>query len=268
MNYRIIPVTAFAQNCSLIWCGQTRLAALVDPGGDAERIKAVVAEAGVTLMQILLTHGHLDHVGAAAELAQHYGVPVIGPEKEDEFWLEGLPAQSRMFGLEDCQPLRPDRWLNEGDVVNVGNVALQVLHCPGHTPGHVVFFDDASRLLISGDVIFKGGVGRSDFPRGDHGQLIAAIKEKLLPLGDDVTFIPGHGPLSTLGEERRNNPFLQDEMRSGNRHDSEHIKKAAFAAFFFIPNTIAYSTATMASHSGAILSGVIPATLIRPEATA
>lgn len=139
MNYRIIPVTAFAQNCSLIWCGQTRLAALVDPGGDAERIKAVVAEAGVTLMQILLTHGHLDHVGAAAELAQHYGVPVIGPEKEDEFWLEGLPAQSRMFGLEDCQPLRPDRWLNEGDVVNVGNVALQVLHCPGHTPGHVVF---------------------------------------------------------------------------------------------------------------------------------
>ena len=212
MNYRIIPVTAFAQNCSLIWCEQTRLAALVDPGGDAERIKAVVAEAGVTLMQILLTHGHLDHVGAAAELAQHYGVPVIGPEKEDEFWLEGLPAQSRMFGLEDCQPLRPDRWLNEGDVVNVGNVALQVLHCPGHTPGHVVFFDGASRLLISGDVIFKGGVGRSDFPRGDHGQLIAAIKEKLLPLGDDVTFIPGHGPLSTLGEERRNNPFLQDEM--------------------------------------------------------
>ncbi len=134
-------------------------------------------------------------------------------KKEDEFWPEGLPAQSRMFGLEDCQPLRPDRWPTEGDVVNVGNVALQVLHCPGHTPGHVVFFDDASRpLTISGDVIFKGGVGRSDFLRGDQGQLIAAIKEKLLPLGDDVTFIPGHGPLSTLGEERRNNPFLQDEM--------------------------------------------------------
>ncbi|MDQ6190871.1 MBL fold metallo-hydrolase [Klebsiella pneumoniae] len=211
MNYRIIPVTAFAQNCSLIWCGQTRLAALVDPGGDAERIKAVVAEAGVTLMQILLTHGHLDHVGAAAELAQHYGVPVIGPEKEDEFWLEGLPAQSRMFGLEDCQPLRPDRWLNEGDVVNVECGAAGAA-LPGPYAGPCGLFDDASRLLISGDVIFKGGVGRSDFPRGDHGQLIAAIKEKLLPLGDDVTFIPGHGPLSTLGEERRNNPFLQDEM--------------------------------------------------------
>jgi glyoxylase-like metal-dependent hydrolase (beta-lactamase superfamily II) len=139
MNYRIIPVTAFAQNCSLIWCEQTRLAALVDPGGDAERIKQEVAAAGVSLMQILLTHGHLDHVGAAAELAQHYGVPIIGPEKEDEFWLEGLPAQSRMFGLEDCQPLQPDRWLNEGDVVSVGNISLQVLHCPGHTPGHVVF---------------------------------------------------------------------------------------------------------------------------------
>ncbi len=135
MNYRIIPVTAFAQNCSLIWCGQTRLAALVDPGGDAERIKAVVAEAGVTLMQILLTHGHLDHVGAAAELAQHYGVPVIGPEKEDEFWLEGLPAQSRMFGLEDCQPLRPDRWLNEGDVVNVGECGAAGAALPGPYAG-------------------------------------------------------------------------------------------------------------------------------------
>lgn len=160
MNYRIIPVTAFSQNCSLIWCEQTRLAALVDPGGDAEKIKQEVDASGVTLMQILLTHGHLDHVGAASELAQHYGVPVIGPEKEDEFWLQGLPAQSRMFGLDECQPLTPDRWLNDGD----------------------------------------------------HTQLIDAIKRKLLPLGDDVTFIPGHGPLSTLGYERLHNPFLQDEM--------------------------------------------------------
>lgn len=163
-------------------------------------------------MQILLTHGHLDHVGAAAELAQHYGVPVFGPEKEDEFWLQGLPAQSRMFGLEECQPLTPDRWLNEGDTISIGNVTLQVLHCHGHTPGHVVFFDDRAKLLISGDVIFKGGVGRSDFPRGDHNQLISSIKDKLLPLGDDVIFIPGHGPLSTLGYERLHNPFLQDEM--------------------------------------------------------
>ncbi|MHA0984470.1 MBL fold metallo-hydrolase [Kosakonia cowanii] len=212
MNYRIIPVTAFSQNCSLIWCEQTQVAAVVDPGGDAERIIQEVDACGVTVTQILLTHGHLDHVGAAAELAQHYDVPIIGPEKEDEFWLQGLPAQSRMFGLEDCQPLTPDRWLNEGDSVAVGNISLQVLHCPGHTPGHIVFFDAQSRLLISGDVVFKGGVGRSDFPKGDHAQLIHSIKHKLLPLGDDVTFIPGHGPLSTLGNERLHNPFLQDEQ--------------------------------------------------------
>ncbi|MCZ7835057.1 MULTISPECIES: MBL fold metallo-hydrolase [Atlantibacter] len=212
MNYQIIPVTAFSQNCSLIWCEETRQAAIVDPGGDAPRIQQAVAAQGVTIQSILLTHGHLDHVGAAAELAAHYGVPIIGPEKEDEFWLQGLPAQSQMFGLEECQPLTPDRWLNEGDSVTVGNVALQVLHCPGHTPGHIVFFDERARLLISGDVIFKGGVGRSDFPRGNHATLIDSIKSKLLPLGDDVTFIPGHGPLSTLGNERLHNPFLQDEM--------------------------------------------------------
>jgi len=212
MNYRLIPVTAFSQNCSLIWCEETRQAALVDPGGDAERIKEVVAASDVKLTLNLLTHGHLDHVGAAAGLAQHYGVPIVGPEKEDEFWLTGLPAQSRMFGLEECQPLTPDRWLDEGESVTVGKVTLEVLHCPGHTPGHIVFFDAQSRLLVSGDVIFKGGVGRSDFPRGDHGQLIDSIKRKLLPLGDDVTFIPGHGPMSTLGEERLHNPFLQDEQ--------------------------------------------------------
>lgn len=212
MNYHIIPVTAFAQNCSLIWCPQTRMAALVDPGGDAARIKQEIDAQGVSVTQILLTHGHLDHVGAAAELAQHYGVAVIGPQREDEFWLQGLPQQSKMFGLEECPPLTPDRWLEEGDTVSVGKITLQVLHCPGHTPGHIVFFDEPSRLLISGDVIFKGGVGRSDFPRGDHSQLITSIKTKLLPLGDDVTFIPGHGPMSTLGDERLHNPFLQDEL--------------------------------------------------------
>lgn len=212
MNYHIIPVTTFAQNCSLIWCEETLQAAVVDPGGEAQRIIREAAEKGVTVSQILLTHGHLDHVGAAAELAAHYGVPIVGPEKADDFWLQGLPAQSRMFGLDECLPLTPDRWLEEGETVSVGNVSLRVLHCPGHTPGHIVFFDDKAKLLVSGDVVFKGGVGRSDFPQGDHAALIDSIKRKLLPLGDDVTFIPGHGPLSTLGYERLHNPFLQDEL--------------------------------------------------------
>lgn len=212
MHYHIIPVTPFAQNCSLLWCPDTRQAALVDPGGDAERIKQVVAETEVSITQILLTHGHLDHVGAAAELAAFYQVPIIGPHPDDRFWLDGLEEQSRMFGLETCAPFLPDRWLAEGDTVTLGNRALSVLHCPGHTPGHVVFFDNEARLLISGDVIFKGGVGRSDFPLGDHSALLASIKDKLLPLGDDVTFLPGHGPLSTLGYERLHNPFLQNDL--------------------------------------------------------
>ena len=209
MNYHIIPVTAFAQNCSVIWCEQSREAALVDPGGDAATIKQQLAQLDLTPAQILLTHGHLDHVGAAAELAAHYQIPVIGPQKLDAFWLEALPVQSQMFGLEECAPLMPDRWLEEGDSVQVGKVTLEVLHCPGHTPGHIVFFDRTGRLLVSGDVIFNGGVGRTDFPQGNHQHLIAAIKEKLLPLGDDVNFLPGHGPVSALGRERISNPFLQ-----------------------------------------------------------
>lgn len=209
MNYHIIPVTAFSQNCSVIWDDETLQAALVDPGGDAETLIAVLAERGLTPAQILLTHGHLDHVGAAAELAAHYQIPIVGPHKLDAFWLDNLPTQSRMFGLPECAPLAPDRWLEEGETVQVGNVTLEVLLCPGHTPGHIVFFDRAGRLLISGDVIFNGGVGRTDFPQGSHSDLIAAIHTKLLPLGDDVTFVPGHGPISTLGRERISNPFLQ-----------------------------------------------------------
>ncbi|MCX8957402.1 MBL fold metallo-hydrolase [Erwinia psidii] len=209
MNYQTIPVTAFDQNCSLIWCPSTLEAAVIDPGGDMEKIQAAVAQKGVTVTQVLLTHGHLDHVGVAGDVAAYYQVPVTGPHPADAFWLEALPVQSQMFGLPDCTPVTPDRWLEEGENVQVGNITLDILHCPGHTPGHIVFFARKERLLISGDVIFNGGVGRTDFPQGSHRDLIASIKAKLLPLGDDVTFLPGHGTVSTLGHERIANPFLQ-----------------------------------------------------------
>ncbi|SFM90466.1 Glyoxylase, beta-lactamase superfamily II [Izhakiella capsodis] len=209
MEYRIIPVTAFAQNCTLLWCSHSKQAAIIDPGGDAETIHAAVIEQGVEVKQILLTHGHLDHVGAAAELAALYSVPVNGPDIRDNFWLQALPAQSQMFGLAHCEALTPERWLSEGDTIMVGEIKLEVLHCPGHTPGHIVFFNRQQRLLISGDVIFRGGVGRTDFPQGNHADLINAIITQLLPLGDEVVFLPGHGPGSTLGRERTSNPFLQ-----------------------------------------------------------
>lgn len=209
MKYHIIPVTAFRQNCSLIWCEYTQQAALVDPGGDAEKIKTEVARLGVTLSQILLTHGHLDHVGAAAKLAEHYQVPILGPEKKDAFWLGGLPAQSQMFGLQECMPLIPTQWLAEGDKVKVGDMTIKVFHCPGHTPGHIVFINQQGRLALVGDVLFNGSVGRSDFPGGNHQALINAIFTKLLPQGDDMRFIPGHGSMSSFGHERQTNPFLR-----------------------------------------------------------
>ncbi|XBS71089.1 MBL fold metallo-hydrolase [Acerihabitans sp. KWT182] len=208
MKYHIIPVTAFSQNCSLLWCEKTGDAALVDPGGEAAKIIADVSARAVTIKQILLTHGHLDHVGAAAELAAHYGVPIIGPQREDRFLLDALPEQSRMFGLDDCQPFTPDQWLEEGDEVRIGEDRFEILHCPGHTPGHIVFYHRDAHIIMMGDVLFKGGVGRSDFPRGSHQALINSIRTKLLPLGDDIAFIPGHGAMSTLGHERLTNPFL------------------------------------------------------------
>lgn len=210
MKHHIIPVTAFGQNCSVIYCPQTQQAAVVDPGGEAEKIVGQVSALGVTVTQILLTHGHLDHVGAAVAIAEHYQVPIVGPHKDDAFLLESLPQQAQMFGLEDCAAFTPDTWLKEGDVVKVGEESLSVLECPGHTPGHIVFINHAAQFAVSGDVIFKGGVGRSDFPRGSHKDLINSIKTKLLPLGDDIVFLPGHGPMSNLGYERKTNPFLQD----------------------------------------------------------
>lgn len=208
MRYTVIPVTPFEQNCTVFWCERTRQAAVIDPGGDLDRVLAVLADEGLTLSKILVTHGHIDHAGGVAALVEKTGVPVEGPHVEDRFWIDGMPQQSRMFGFPDVRSFAPDRWLQDGDKVGFGEVELDVLHCPGHTPGHVVFFHAPSRLAQVGDVLFQGAIGRTDFPRGDHDTLIASIKDKLFPLGDDVAFIPGHGPMSTFGEERRYNPFL------------------------------------------------------------
>jgi len=210
MRYRIIPVTPFQQNCTLLWCEETGEAAVVDPGGDIGLILAAVEEEGVKLTRILLTHGHLDHVGGTAELVGITGVPIEGPEAEDRFWIDGLTQQCAMFGFTQVESFTPDRWLQEGDRVRVGHQTLEVLHCPGHTPGHVVFYHPGEQLALVGDVLFQGSIGRTDFPRGDHAQLIRSIREKLFPLGDEVRFIPGHGPMSTFGAERRSNPFVAD----------------------------------------------------------
>jgi len=210
MKYRIIPVTPFQQNCSLLWCEETRQGAVVDPGGDLERILATAAQLDVRIVKILLTHGHIDHAGGTAELAARLDIPIEGPQEEERFWIDQLPQQGQMFGLGHAASFTPDRWLNDGDTVSFGKVTLDVLHCPGHTPGHVVFFHAPSKLAIVGDVLFQGSIGRTDFPRGNHATLIGAIRDKLWPLGDDVAFIPGHGPMSTFGEERRDNPFVAD----------------------------------------------------------
>ena len=210
MKFSIIPVTPFQQNCSLLVCEQTRAAAVVDPGGDIDEIIRAIEEAGATPERILLTHGHIDHAGGTAELARRLRVPVEGPQAEDRFWIDELPAQSRSFGFPRMESFTPERWLEDGDSVGFGNVRMQVLHCPGHTPGHVVFFNAAGRIAIVGDVLFAGSIGRTDLPRGDYDTLIRSITQKLWPLGDDVTFIPGHGPLSTFGEERASNPFVGD----------------------------------------------------------
>jgi len=207
MEFTILPVTPYQQNCSLVWDEAGR-AALIDPGGEAERLLAEVAQRGLTLESILLTHGHLDHVGAAVELRDALGIPIIGPQHEEQFWLDLLPQQAELFGFPPAVVFTPDQWLEDGDQVAVGSIHFEVLHCPGHTPGHVVFFEPQARLAFVGDVLFKGSIGRTDFPRGDHAALLAAIRDKLFPLGDDVRFVPGHGAMSTFGRERRENPFV------------------------------------------------------------
>jgi hydroxyacylglutathione hydrolase len=208
----IIPVTPFQQNCSLLWCTQTMKAAVVDPGGDLDTIDAAIAEQGVTLEKILITHGHIDHAGSAGAFATRHGVPIEGPHKDDAFWIDQAAESGAAYGLPDAAPFTPDRWLVDGDTVTVGNLTLQVLHCPGHTPGHVVFYEPTTNVAVVGDVLFQGSIGRTDFPRGNHADLINAITTKLWPLGDDVTFVPGHGPLSTFGAERQSNPFVGDAV--------------------------------------------------------
>jgi len=204
----VVPVTPFAQNCSVIWCDETGIGAVVDPGGDVDRILEVVEAQHVKLGKILLTHAHIDHAGAVAELARRLSLPIEGPHPDDRFWIEQLPQQATMFGLGQSGTFEPTRWLAQGDTVTVGNVTLEVRHCPGHTPGHVVFYDPDARLAFVGDVLFAGSIGRTDFPRGDYDTLIRSIRENLFPLGDDVRFVPGHGPMSTFGQERKTNPFV------------------------------------------------------------
>jgi glyoxylase-like metal-dependent hydrolase (beta-lactamase superfamily II) len=205
----VIPVTPFEQNCAVLWDDASMQAVVVDPGGDVDRILAALQQVGVQVERIWLTHGHLDHAGGAAELQERLGgIPIEGPDRRDDFLLQGLAEQGRAYGFE-MRNVTPDRWLIEGDSVTLGEHRFDVLHCPGHTPGHVVFVNRAAHLALVGDVLFQGSVGRTDFPYGDTAALISAITTKLLPLGDDVSFLCGHGPGSTIGEERRSNPFLR-----------------------------------------------------------
>ncbi|MCJ8319369.1 MAG: MBL fold metallo-hydrolase [Colwellia sp.] len=208
MQYQIIPVTPFQQNCTLFWCDETKQAAVIDPGGDIDKIIQAVEENNLTLCKILLTHAHIDHAGATQDIVDRFSIPIEGPHKEDQFWIDLIPEQIELFGFSQVEKFSPDRWLDQGDRVQFGHIELEVYFCPGHTPGHIVFFHRESKLAQVGDVLFRGSVGRTDFPKGDQATLIKSIKENLLPLGDEVQFIPGHGPMGTFGEERISNPYL------------------------------------------------------------
>jgi hydroxyacylglutathione hydrolase len=205
----IVPVTPFQQNCTLLWEEDTGTGVVIDPGGDLDRVRAAIAQEGLNVERILLTHGHIDHAGGAAELGQELGVPIEGPHRAEAPLLEHLAQTGAAYGMTGARNVTPDRWLAEGDKVDVGMMRFDVLHCPGHSPGSVVFVSPAARFAIVGDVLFQGSIGRTDLPLGDHAALIRSIKDKLLPLGDDFAFICGHGPGSTIGRERGSNPFLQ-----------------------------------------------------------
>ncbi len=208
LRYETIPVTAFQQNCSLVWCDQTMEGAVIDPGGDLDLLRAEARRLGITLKQILLTHAHIDHAGGTGTLAREDGLPIVGPHPGDQFWIDGLPVQARQFGFAPAEPFTPTRWLHDGDTVQVGRSTLAVRHCPGHTPGHVVFHSAEAQRAFVGDVLFAGSIGRTDFPGGDYDTLIDSITSRLWPMGDETVFIPGHGPESSFGRERRSNPFV------------------------------------------------------------
>lgn len=210
LQYLTLPVTPFQQNCSIVWCDQTKDAAVIDPGGELPRLLAAVAERGLALKAIWLTHAHIDHAGGTGQLAREQGLPIVGPHPGDQFWIDGLAQQSRMFGFPPAEAFTPDRWLDDGDTVQIGHETLTVRHCPGHTPGHVVFHSASAQRVFVGDVLFAGSIGRTDFPGGNHQQLLDAIRTRLWPMGDDTVFIPGHGPEGTLGRERRTNPYVAE----------------------------------------------------------
>lgn len=208
----IAPVTPLAQNCTIVWCVATRKAAIIDPGGETPRLLAALAEHGLTLEKIWITHGHLDHAGGTSALKAATGAMIEGPHRDDAFWIEQMDADGARWGMPEARSFTPDRWLENGDVVTLGETQFEVYHCPGHTPGHVIFFHRQARFAQVGDVLFQGSIGRTDFPRGNHQDLIDAITGKLWPLGDDVRFVCGHGPMSSFGQERRTNPFVADQV--------------------------------------------------------
>lgn len=206
----VVPVTPYQQNCSIVWCSATMRGAVIDPGGELPRLTQMAASKGVTIEKILLTHGHLDHAGGATALARELGVPIEGPHPDDLFLLSELANTARMLNFLECEDCVPDRWLAEGDTVRVGELEFGIRHCPGHTPGHVVFIHEGARIAFVGDVIFAGSIGRTDFPRGNHQQLLTSITDRLWPLGDDMRFVPGHGLMSSFGQERKTNPYVSD----------------------------------------------------------